>query len=161
MRIRRQSRPSGQCRAFHSRHHRLRNPVNRGEQPLVDLREIFVLRQIHPRAERGPVAGQQNASDPRIAIRIVDRSHQSFAQRAVQRITLLRPVQRDFANPAVPDDFNRHGAQVRVSSASAVARGRFSATSSASVSTSRVSFGSMTASQWPRAAAYFASSQRS
>ena len=63
--------------------------------------------------------------------------------------------------PVAPEALAVCDANHKVSSASATARGRCSVTSSASERTSRVSSGSIRASQWPRAAPYFASSQRS
>ena len=63
--------------------------------------------------------------------------------------------------PIAPKPLPVGDANHKVSSASGVARGCCIAISTAIVRISRESFGSITASQCPRAAAYFASSQRS
>ncbi len=74
--------------------------------------------------------------------------------------TLFDEVDGGF-EPVAPEALAIGDADHKVSSASAMARGRCRVTSSASARISRVSSGSIRASQWPRAAAYFASSQRS
>ena len=78
---------------------RFSQPRPNGEKLLVDRVDflgIGVLRyfhQVHPGAERLPIASEHNRTHGRVAAGIVQRPHQGAAKLGIQGVTLVGPVE--------------------------------------------------------------------